>query len=248
MKKLYIRFVVFILVMTCIITVIPSFQVFAAEDSSNVLLISDLYAQHPEAEVVEMVEAYFNKDGNNYTAYSVEGWSEKEKLDNKYRIRVEYIPWVRAGGSGLVTYVYVSVITGFAAFEAPNATEGVKLWDSNGVDVCVNWKDVLWPDAVPFVNTDKRTMVPLRAVANDMGLSVEWDRENRTAVFSDGRKTIRFPLDSKMAYTSDGAIQMDTAAVIINNRTYAPIRYLAEYFGWTVMWVGDARTVWLTKK
>ena len=41
--------------------------------------------------------------------------------------------------------------------------------------------------------------------------------------------------DSNSARTSDGgAVQMDTAAVIVNDRTYAPIRYLAEYFGYEV--------------
>ena len=38
-----------------------------------------------------------------------------------------------------------------------------------------------------------------------------------------------------------------TAAVISNERTYAPIRYLAEYFGYTVGWDGETQTVSLTK-
>ena len=36
---------------------------------------------------------------------------------------------------------------------------------------------------------------------------------------------------------------MDTAAVIVNSRTFAPIRYLAEYFGYAVGWDGATRTV-----
>ena len=39
---------------------------------------------------------------------------------------------------------------------------------------------------------------------------------------------------------------MDTAAVIANDRTYAPIRYLAEYFGYLVDWDGIDRTVIIT--
>ena len=40
---------------------------------------------------------------------------------------------------------------------------------------------------------------------------------------------------------------MDTAAVIVNSRTYAPIRYLAEFFGYKVDWDGKTKTVLLTK-
>jgi hypothetical protein len=36
---------------------------------------------------------------------------------------------------------------------------------------------------------------------------------------------------------------MDTAAVIADGRTYAPVRYLAEYFGYVVKWDGTTRMV-----
>jgi hypothetical protein len=36
---------------------------------------------------------------------------------------------------------------------------------------------------------------------------------------------------------------MDTTAVIVNGRTFAPIRYLADYFGYRVDWDGDTYTV-----
>jgi len=36
---------------------------------------------------------------------------------------------------------------------------------------------------------------------------------------------------------------MDTAAFIVDGRTYAPVRYLAEYFGYVVNWDGTTRMV-----
>ena len=63
-------------------------------------------------------------------------------------------------------------------------------------------------------------------------------------IWSDGTKTIYFPIGSKEARTSEGqTIAMDTSAVIKGGRTFAPIRALAEYFGYTVDWDGAARTV-----
>ena len=103
---------------------------------------------------------------------------------------------------------------------------------------------VSWADANPFINENGRTMVPLRAVGDALGLAVDWDANRHEASFSRGDKTIRFQIGNTSAQTSDGnEIIMDTAAVIVNNRIYAPIRYLAEYFGYTVHWDAVNRTV-----
>ena len=112
------------------------------------------------------------------------------------------------------------------------------------VNVVVKGVPVVWTDAEPYVNQDSRTMVPFRAIADALGLTVDWDGAAREAIFSNGSKTIYFPLDSKTARTSTGATtKMDTAAISVNGRSYAPVRYLAEFFGYTVTWDGNTRTV-----
>ena len=115
------------------------------------------------------------------------------------------------------------------------------------VEVMVNGSYVTWTDAWPFIDENNRTMVPLRAVADAMGLTVGWDGKAREASFTDGSRAIYFPIGSRTARTGGGGqVQMDTAAVIVNDRTYAPIRYLAEYFGFSVGWDGTTRTVLIT--
>ena len=112
------------------------------------------------------------------------------------------------------------------------------------IGVTVGGMPVIWTDALPFIDENSRTMVPLRAVADALGLTVGWDGRAREASFTDGERTIIFPIGSAGAHTGDGeTIPMDTAAVIVGDRTYAPIRYLAEYFGRTVGWDGASRTV-----
>ena len=121
---------------------------------------------------------------------------------------------------------------------------GAALAEDAGISVTVDGAGVQWTDAEPFIDENSRTMVPLRAVADVMGLEVNWDAEAREAAFTGSGKTICFPIDSNTARTSDdGTVSMDTAAVIVNERTYAPIRYLAEYFGYAVDWDGNSRTV-----
>ena len=133
------------------------------------------------------------------------------------------------------------------------------------VNVTVLDEPVVWTDAEPFIDDNDRTLVPLRAVGEALGLTVDWDEEARTAIFSDQYTAedgytetmmITFPIGSQEAKAyyhvvyPDGFVEqwgdvvyMDTAAVIVNNRTYAPVRYLAEFFGYEVTWNPDTRTV-----
>jgi len=132
------------------------------------------------------------------------------------------------------------------------------------ITVKVNGVPVTWSDARPFIDENNRTLCPLRAVAEAMGLDVEWDpvgREalfSRTGTFDNGVEfsfTASFPVDSPFVSWSefykyadsewgDFAINpMDTSAVIRNDRSYAPVRYLAEAFGYQVSWDGVTRTV-----
>ena len=112
------------------------------------------------------------------------------------------------------------------------------------VHVEVAGETVIWTDAEPYIDTNNRTMTPFRAVGDALGLTIAWDSEAREASFSDGARTICFPIGSTTARTSEGTtIEMDTSAVIVNGRTYAPVRYLAEYFGYGVGWDAPTRTV-----
>ena len=127
--------------------------------------------------------------------------------------------------------------------QAP-ASESAQDPASDGISVTVDGQAVQWTDAKPFIDANSRTMVPLRAVGDALGLTVDWDGERREASFTDGKRTLCFPIDSSAAHADDGTIvQMDTAAVISGSRTYAPVRYLAEFFGHSVEWDGDTRTV-----
>ena len=115
---------------------------------------------------------------------------------------------------------------------------------SREVRVTVDGEPVVWTDAEPYVDTNNRTMTPFRAVGEALGLAMEWDGTAREVSFSDGAKTIIFPIDNPRARTGEGeSVAMDTAAVIVNGRSDAPVRYLAEYFGYSVGWDAGERTV-----
>lgn len=115
------------------------------------------------------------------------------------------------------------------------------------VRILVNGREVTYTDAAPFIDSNKRTLCPLRVVADALGMTVEWDNDGRRAIFTDGDTQIIFTIGSDEYQVDDMIITMDTAAVLKNSRTYAPVRYLAEAAGWTVDWDSETRTVIIEK-
>jgi len=110
------------------------------------------------------------------------------------------------------------------------------------ISVTVNGEIVGFSDAKPYINNDNRILVPLRAIAEALNLDVTWDDTTKSATFEDKastKKTVFSIGENKYIFvereTSKG-VEIDTAAVISNDRIYAPARYLAEAFGYSVVW------------
>lgn len=110
------------------------------------------------------------------------------------------------------------------------------------ISVTAKGAAVEFTDAKPYINSDSRTLVPLRAIAEALDLYVTWDDGTKSATFADkeGRKKIIFVIGEDKYTVVDGDIskevKMDTEAVVTDDRTYAPARYLAEAFGYNVSW------------
>ena len=102
----------------------------------------------------------------------------------------------------------------------------------------------------PYLNSDGRAMVPVRATAYALGMTADdiaWDGQADTVTFQlDGTQVV-FTVGSKTAHSGGEAIKMDTAAVNIDGSVYVPVRYLAEAFGYQVSWDNSVRTALITK-
>lgn len=102
----------------------------------------------------------------------------------------------------------------------------------------------------PAVIVDSRTMVPVRVIAETLGCEVDWDAETKTVTFTQGELTASMVVGEKVLNISDGTItypvEIDTPAVIINNRTMVPVRFLSDTFGFDVDWDAVTKTVNVT--
>ena len=97
------------------------------------------------------------------------------------------------------------------------------------------------------VIVEGRTLVPIRAVIESFGGTVDWDGETKTTILGMGNNVIKLTIDSLTALFNDSTKILDVAPAIINDRTMLPIRFIAESFGLEVDWSHFAQTVTITK-
>ena len=95
--------------------------------------------------------------------------------------------------------------------------------------------NIVTGDAAPFVDSNWRTMVPLRALAESFDAEVNWDNDARTVTINYDANTQIVMTIGEETYTVNGEeMTMDTAPVIQGDRTYVPIRFAAQGMGFSV--------------
>ena len=117
---------------------------------------------------------------------------------------------------------------------------------SSEVKVTVNGKLVQFPDQKPYIDANSRTLVPMRAPMEAMGVKVDWDADKRQATLDNNNTKVVFTIDQKVYQVNGKNRTMDTQAIIVSGRTCIPIRYAAEAFGATVSWDAPNRTAVIT--
>lgn len=129
-------------------------------------------------------------------------------------------------------------MSGASAAGAVTVTDSYGKEHGIGSDVLTvkfNGEAVEFPDAQPFIDENNRTMIPLRAVTETMGAEVSWDQGSQTAKIEQNDITIVVPIGSNtitvMQNGITSTVKMDTQAVLAKDRTYVPIRFVAESLG-----------------
>ena len=143
-----------------------------------------------------------------------------------------------------------SVITGCAANEAKapqQAREEIILHIGDPVMTVNGAEKQIDEDGTVPVIVNERTLLPVRAVVEEMGGTVGWNGEAREVTLTLSGDEIKLNIDSTTAYLNGEAQTLDTAPAIINDRTMLPIRFIAESFSFDVEWDGETQAVTITK-
>lgn len=97
-----------------------------------------------------------------------------------------------------------------------------------------------------------RTMVPMRAIFEELGAEIEWLADTKTVYGKRTDTLISLQADSSEMHVSnalgESIIELEAPATIIDKRTLVPARAVAEGFDCSVEWNADTKTVIITTK
>ena len=94
-------------------------------------------------------------------------------------------------------------------------------------------------DVAPLI-INSRTMVPIRIVTETLGGSADWNDKAQVVTLNINGKTITMKIGVVLE-------KYGVAPLIIDNRTYVPIRFVAEELGATVDWNADTQEIVIRK-
>lgn len=94
---------------------------------------------------------------------------------------------------------------------------------------------------------NNRTMAPVRCLAEKLGAEVVWNGAEQSITLKRAGDTVVMTLGSMTATINGVSTTMDVAPIVIDQRTYLPARYVAEFFGQKVAWDQQRHTVWITE-
>ena len=97
-------------------------------------------------------------------------------------------------------------------------------------------------DVAP-VARNNRTLLPIRFVAEALGAQVDWNADLQKVTISKADLLIEIYLGQTTAYVNGSPVVLDVAAFAENNRTYLPLRFVAEALGAEVLWDAPTQTI-----
>ena len=98
------------------------------------------------------------------------------------------------------------------------------------------------------VIVDGRTLLPVRAIVEEIGGEVAWNAETKEVTLTHEDQEIVLTIDSTEGYLNGEPQVLDAAPAIINGRTMLPIRFVAQSFGFNVDWNADTQEITITSQ
>ncbi len=97
-------------------------------------------------------------------------------------------------------------------------------------------------DADAYI-VDDRTVVPLRAIFTALKADVAWDDATSSVTATKGSKVIKLTVGQREAYINGQQTVLGVPPMLINDRTFIPLRFVSEALGGSVEFVEASMTV-----
>jgi hypothetical protein len=97
-------------------------------------------------------------------------------------------------------------------------------------------------DVLPILE-NSRVLVPLRAIFEALGATVDWNGTTGTVTAAKGSGTVKLTVGKNVAYKDGSRVELDVPAKVVKGRTLVPVRFVSEALGERVYWIAETRTV-----
>lgn len=108
-------------------------------------------------------------------------------------------------------------------------------------NILVKNRDVKF-DTPPVIKQG-RTLIPVRAITESMGATVEWNGDEQLVTITKDDKVIVFDLNNDKVFIDGEETAIDVSSEVMNNRTMVPLRFIAENFGLKVDYDEDTEII-----
>ena len=155
-----------------------------------------------------------------------------------------YFQWV--DGMYYFPVIDLSESDSFFGFENKNDLDDSLLLLINSQMAYVNGDltkiDKLSNEIVPFIDNG-RTYLPVRFISESLGAEVIWNEKNETVEIKYNGISLIMQINSKVIKVDGQLVEIDTAPIIKNERTFLPLRALTESLGKKVEWIEEYQMV-----
>ena len=97
-------------------------------------------------------------------------------------------------------------------------------------------------DVSPMI-INGRTMVPIRAITENLGASVDWNDALKAVTILLGNDEIKLFIDNTKVVVNGINTNIDVPPTIVNSRTLVPVRFISEKIGKEVGWIDPWKLV-----
>lgn len=102
--------------------------------------------------------------------------------------------------------------------------------------------NIIKTDAAPFIEKD-RTFVPIRFIGEALNYKVDWNKDKKLVTIKNNDRQILMTIGDTNITVNNEKIKNDVAPLIRKDRTYVPLRFVAENMNLKVNWDGKEKKV-----
>lgn len=123
--------------------------------------------------------------------------------------------------------------------------------ENAGISVTINETEVdfsAYDNAAPYID-DGIVMVPIRAIAEGLGLSVGWDDTTETVSLGGDRDIdVTFAVNSELATVNGENISLEKPAAMVGDRTFVPLSFIESALGAAVVYDENSNSISVSRR